>query len=186
LPGGTALSDQPVTVENRGKETVYAAVTALASPEEPLPASGNGFTIERTYYSLDGEEIDIAEASQNDRYVVVLNVVPENTWSQRLLVTDLLPAGFEIDNPKIIGSADLSNFDWLSDIETAHTEFRSDRFVAAIDRADGEEGEFTLAYVVRAVTPGTYALPAASVEDMYRPEFAARTASGMMAVKAAR
>ena len=183
---GSALSDQPVTVENRGKDTVYAAVTALASPEEPLPASGNGFTIERTYYSLDGEEVDIADAAQNDRYVVVLNVVPENTWSQRLLVTDLLPAGFEIDNPKIIGSADLSNFDWLSDIEAAHTEFRSDRFVAAIDRADGEEGEFTLAYVVRAVTPGTYALPAASVEDMYRPEFAARTASGMMAVKAAR
>ena len=89
---GTALSDQPVTVENRGKDTVYAAVTALASPEEPLPASGNGFTIERTYYSLDGEEIDIAEATQNDRYVVVLNVVPENSWSQRLLVTDLLPA----------------------------------------------------------------------------------------------
>ena len=42
----------------------------------------------------------------------------------------------------------------------------------------------TLAYVVRAVTPGTYAHPAASVEDMYRPEFSARTASGAMEVKA--
>ena len=37
---------------------------------------------------------------------------------------------------------------------------------------------FTLAYVVRAVTPGTYAHPAASVEDMYRPQFSARTAIG--------
>ena len=42
----------------------------------------------------------------------------------------------------------------------------------------------TLAYVVRAVTPGIYAHPAASVEDMYRPQFSARTATGMMEVKA--
>ena len=36
-----------------------------------------------------------------------------------------------------------------------------------------------LAYVVRAVTPGTYAHPAATVEDMYRPQYSARTATGM-------
>jgi uncharacterized protein YfaS (alpha-2-macroglobulin family) len=40
--------------------------------------------------------------------------------------------------------------------------------------------------VVRAVTPGTYMLPAATVEDMYRPQFSARTATGSMEVKAAR
>jgi alpha-2-macroglobulin len=32
------------------------------------------------------------------------------------------------------------------------------------------------------VTPGTYVLPAASVEDMYRPEYSARTATGLMEV----
>jgi uncharacterized protein YfaS (alpha-2-macroglobulin family) len=35
---------------------------------------------------------------------------------------------------------------------------------------------------VRAVTPGNYAHPAASVEDMYRPELSARTATGRMEV----
>jgi hypothetical protein len=38
------------------------------------------------------------------------------------------------------------------------------------------------AYVVRAVTPGIYNHPAAVVEDMYRPELAARTATGFMEV----
>ncbi len=42
-----------------------------------------------------------------------------------------------------------------------------------------------MAYVVRAVTPGTFAAPAAVVEDMYRPQFQARTATGVMEVKAA-
>ncbi len=72
-----------------------------------------------------------------------------------------MPAGFEIDNPGLVNSASLSNFDWIGEVEAAHTEFRSDRFVAAFDRATGDNGEITLAYVVRAVTPGTYDHPAA-------------------------
>ena len=43
----------------------------------------------------------------------------------------------------------------------------------------------TVAYVVRAVTPGVYSLPAASVEDMYRPQYSARTGSRHMEVQAA-
>jgi uncharacterized protein YfaS (alpha-2-macroglobulin family) len=104
-----------------------------------------------------------------------------------VLVTDLLPAGFEIDNPSLVGSAQLSNFDWLGNTEVAHCEFRDDRFVAAFDRSGSSNGrEMTLAYVGRAETPGVYVLPAASVEDMYRPQFSARTATGRMEVKAAR
>ena len=40
----------------------------------------------------------------------------------------------------------------------------------------------TLAYIVRAVTPGTFVHPAATVEDMYRPERYARTAAGTLTV----
>ena len=40
----------------------------------------------------------------------------------------------------------------------------------------------TVAYIVRAVTPGTYVHPAATVEDMYRPERYARTAAGTLTV----
>ncbi len=42
----------------------------------------------------------------------------------------------------------------------------------------------TLAYIVRAVTPGTFVHPAATVEDMYRPERYARTAAGTLTVSA--
>jgi hypothetical protein len=37
---------------------------------------------------------------------------------------------------------------------------------------------------VRAVTPGTFVHPAATVEDMYRPDRFARTASGQLVVLA--
>jgi uncharacterized protein YfaS (alpha-2-macroglobulin family) len=179
---GEALTSHPVTVTNTSKDALSVNVTTVAAPAQPLPAGGDGFTIERHYYTLAGEEVNVSEAKQNERYVVVLHVVANNDWPQRILVTDLLPAGLEIDNPSMVSSAQLANFDWLTDIQPAHVEFRYDRFVSAFDLASGAERDLTFAYVVRAVTPGVYDHPAASVEDMYRPQFSARTALGRMEV----
>lgn len=179
---GKSLLEHPLTIANRTGEPVAAMLTTVAAPADPLPAGGDGFAIERTYYTLDGEEANITEATQNERYVVVLKVTEHNSWPSRIIITDLLPAGFEIDNPSLVDSAKLSNFDWLGQTEAAHTEFRYDRFVAAFNRSEGDNREVTLAYVVRAVTPGTYDLPAAQVEDMYRPQYSARTATGRMQV----
>ncbi len=181
---GDAILDQPITIGNRSSDPVTAVVTTVAAPAFPLPAGGNGFTIQRTYYTLDGEEANITQAKQNERYVVVINATESNAWPSRVLITDLLPAGFEIDNPSLVDSAKLSNFEWIGEIEAAHTEFRSDRFVAAFDRSSGDDRAISVAYVVRAVTPGTYDHPAASIEDMYRPQFSARTAMGRMEVQA--
>ncbi|NKM69799.1 alpha-2-macroglobulin family protein [Rhizobium laguerreae] len=179
---GDALADHPLTLTNQTNDTVSAVVTTVAAPTVPLPAGGDGFIIERTYYTLDGEEANVSEAKQNERYVVVIHVRESNDWPSRIVITDLLPAGFEIDNPNLVDSAQMTNFDWIGEISAAHTEFRYDRFVAAFNRAAGDNREFNVAYVVRAVTPGTYDHPAASVEDMYRPELSARTATGKMEV----
>jgi uncharacterized protein YfaS (alpha-2-macroglobulin family) len=181
---GEELIAQPIVIGNPGKDALEAAVTTMAIPSQPLPAGGNGFTIERTYYRLDGSEVNVTEATQNERYVAVLRITQLNDWGARVLINDLLPAGFEIDNPGLVSSAELSNFGWLPQTRAAHLEFRNDRFTGGFDRAQGDASEVTVAYVVRAVTPGVYAHPAATVEDMYRPEFSARTASGMMEVKA--
>jgi len=180
---GDDLQAGPITVANTGKDALQAVVTTVAAPAQPLPAGGDGFTIERTYYRLDGTEANVTEVNQNERFVVVLKVHENNDWQQRVLITDLLPGGFEIDNPGLVSSAQLSNFSWLAQTDAAHLEFRDDRFVAAFNPSQ-DSRDMTLAYVVRAVTPGVYAHPAASVEDMYRPQYSARTATGMMEVKA--
>lgn len=182
---GSDIADSPLTIANTGSTPLQAVVTTVASPVQPLPAGGDGFTIDRTYYKLDGTEANVTEATQNERYVVVLKIYEQNRWPSRLLITDLLPAGFEIDNPGLVSSAQLSNFTWLAQTDAAHLEFRDDRFVAAFNPNDGDgDRNIMLAYVVRAVTPGAYAHPAATVEDMYRPQYSARTATGMMEIKA--
>ena len=105
----------------------------------------------------------------------------------RVIVADHLPAGFEIDNPRLVSSGETGTLPWIQDTATAaNAEFRDDRFSAAFNRQSGDPSVFTVAYVVRAVSPGRYVLPQAYVEDMYRPDRFGRTGSGTIEVTAAR
>ena len=179
---GEAIRDNPLTIVNQGADPVDAVVTTIAAPVQPLSAGGTGFLINRSYSTLDGQPASISSVQQNERYLVVLQMREANAWPSRVVVTDLLPAGFVIDNPRLVGSAELGNFPWLGEVSASHAEFRTDRFMAAFDRGATSNRDFVAAYVVRAVTPGIYTHPAAVVEDMYRPELAARTATGFMEV----
>ena len=60
------------------------------------------------------------------------------------------------------------------------TEFRQERFLAAVDWTSDKA--FRLAYVVRAITPGVFHHPAASVEDMYRPTYRAHGETGLVRI----
>ena len=103
----------------------------------------------------------------------------------RVMVADYLPAGFEIDNPRLVSSGDTGTLSWITDaVEPVNSEFRDDRFTAAFDRDDNSPPVFTVAYVVRAVSPGHYVLPQAMVEDMYRPDRFGRTATGTIDITA--
>lgn len=170
----------PVSIENTGAET-NVTLTTFGVPTEPEPAGGNGYAISRSYYTLDGTPTLPGSARLGDRLVTVLEITPFARGEARLMVNDPLPAGYEIDNPNLISGGSLANLDWLqTETEVAHSEFRQDRFLTAIDRTGAEP--FRLAYIVRAVSPGSFHHPAALVEDMYRPGFRARSATGRVTI----
>jgi uncharacterized protein YfaS (alpha-2-macroglobulin family) len=177
----------PVKVTNTGEGTLQAVVTVSGAPLLPEPAAEKGFKIERLYYTLDGKPADPAKAKQNQRFAVVLKITEPQPLLARVMVADYLPAGFEIDNPHLVSSGDTGTLAWIENaLEPANAEFRDDRFSAAFDRKGGDPAVFTVAYVVRAVSPGRYVLPQAIVEDMYRPDRFGRTGTGTVEVTAAR
>jgi uncharacterized protein YfaS (alpha-2-macroglobulin family) len=177
----------PVKVTNLSEGTLQAVVTVSGAPLVAEPAAEKGFKIERLYYTLDGKPADPAKAKQNQRFAVVLKITePQPQWA-RVMVADYLPAGFEIENPHLVSSGDTGTLAWIENgVEPANAEFRDDRFSAAFDRHSGDPAVFTVAYVVRAVSPGRYVLPQAFVEDMYRPERFGRTGTGSVEVTAAK
>jgi alpha-2-macroglobulin len=181
------MANKPVKITNTGDAPVQAVVSVSGSPVTPEPAASNGFKIERNYFTLDGKPADVSKAKQNDRFAVVLKVTEAKPEFGHIMLSDYLPAGLEIDNPHLVSSGDTGTLDWIEDgQEPANTEFRDDRFTAAVDRAADSKAVFTVAYVVRAVSPGKYVLPQAYVEDMYNPSRYGRTGTGTVEVRTAK
>ncbi|MBR1145148.1 alpha-2-macroglobulin [Bradyrhizobium sp. AUGA SZCCT0431] len=181
------MAGKPVKITNTGDAPVQAVVSVSGSPVTPEPAASNGFKIERNYFTLDGKPADISKAKQNDRFAVVLKITEAKPEYGHIMVSDYLPAGLEIDNPRLVSSGDKNTLDWIEDgEEPENTEFRDDRFTAAIDRASDDTAVFTVAYVVRAVSPGKYVLPQAYVEDMYNPSRYGRSGTGTVEVRPAK
>src|SRR5712672_2784138 len=178
------MTGKPVKITNTGDAPVQAVVSVSGSPVTPEPAASNGFKIERNYFALDGKPADISKAKQNDSFAVVLKITEAKPEFGHIMVSDYLPAGLEIDNPKLVSSGDSGTLDWIEDgEEPENTEFRDDRFTAAIARASDDKAVFTVAYVVRAVSPGKYVLPQAYIEDMYNPSRYGRTGTGSVEVR---
>ncbi len=206
--------EKGVVINNNGEASVDAVVSVIGASLEAEPAAAKGFTISRSYFTLDGEPVELASAAggsaeigQNERLVAVVKIESDEAHG-RVLLVDRLPSGLEIDNPRLVEGGDVTNLEWLKDtLKPQHTEFRDDRFVAAFDLSmkptaapNGGVGEgegadappaasaskanasAAVAYIVRAVTPGTFVHPAATIEDMYRPERYARTDAGRLTV----
>jgi alpha-2-macroglobulin len=177
----------PLKVTNTGEGSLQAVVTVSGAPLVPEPAAEKGFKIERKYYTLAGKPADPGKAKQNERFAVVLKITEPQPQFARIIVADYLPAGFEIDNPRLVSSGDGGALAWIEDAqEPVNAEFRDDRFSAAFERKSGDASVFTVAYVVRAVSPGRYVHPQAYVEDMYRPDRFCRTGTGSIEVTAAK
>ncbi|MBW7922250.1 MAG: alpha-2-macroglobulin family protein [Rubellimicrobium sp.] len=170
----------PVRVANDGTAEVELTLTAFGVPDVPPAAGGQGYAISRSYYTMEGDPVTLDQVRAGTRLVTVLAVDPFGAGAAHLMVADPLPAGFEIDNPDLLRGGDISALPWLVTADPEHAEFRQDRFLAAVDARNG--ASFRLAYVVRAVSPGTFRHPAASVEDMYRPQMRANGDSGTVVV----
>ncbi|MEW5838835.1 MAG: alpha-2-macroglobulin [Pseudomonadota bacterium] len=183
-------------VHNLGESEVFRILSVSGVPLEPLPAIAEGLSLSKQVFDLQGRLADLTRLPRNERFVVVIEGEARPQVAGDYAVLDLLPAGWEIEGmlrPEQAGYA------WLGELSEAQMrQARDDRYLAAIslpnyvmDRSDPDYPvrnyntpiwSFKLAYVVRAVTPGRFALPAANAEHMYAPRIRARTAMGTLTI----
>ncbi|MBL0519949.1 alpha-2-macroglobulin family protein [Aeromonas enteropelogenes] len=166
------------TVTNEGKGSLYVQRTLIGYPEQAPARLSQGISVTRSWFNADGQRFDPARVRVGDLVVVRLNVSSESAVPDALLV-EMLPAGFELENPALGNSIKLEELSiegkpaWQSEWNDylKHQEFRDDRYTAALDLSEGSNQQ--LVYLMRAVTPGRYRVPPTQVEDMYRPEIRA-------------
>ncbi len=175
----------PIAVTNRGDTPAWRAVSITGVPAADLPAESKGYAVSREVFRPDGASADLSKVRQTDLFVVVIKGTRSDASEPaQALVVDLLPAGFEIETATVSKGHSMTDYSWLPKLTDAtYTEQRDDRFIAGLDLKNGTR-DFTLAYIVRAVTPGEFKYPALVAEDMYEPETSGRTAIGKLTVGA--
>ena len=185
-----------VSVKNAGDKSIWRVVSATGVPASPLPAASDGVEVTKAYYNLDGSPANLGALKQNDQVVVVIEGTMANYTYRQMAITDLLPAGFEIEGPVKAGEEGKSVYPWLDKLSYANIqEARDDRYVAAFrvgysyrlsprEEAETPLPTFRFAYIARATVPGTFAQPAVQVEDMYAPKIVGRTTMGSVTIAA--
>jgi hypothetical protein len=164
--GRHAGPDGSFLIKNTGQANLIVSITTRGIPEKvETEAVGEGVTVNRAFYSEKGASVTTSEFQQGEMYIVGLTLACEQN-AKNLVVADLLPAGFEVENPRLDPDA-VPEGKFAGASTPSHLEIRDDRVVLAFDELD--KGTHCFYYIVRAVTPGTYQYPPAQAECMYDP-----------------
>ncbi len=169
-----------LTVSNTGEKPVYLDVKYQGYLKQHL-AENNGMVVRKKYFDINGNKVDLKQIDSGDFVLVHLEISLDEKYDYLpdAMVIDLLPAGLELENQNLEHALKLDDIkvdgkyvrDWGGHTRIKHSEFRDDRFVAALTLSSYQNAH--VFYLARAVTPGDYVIPPALVEDMYRPEIRA-------------
>jgi len=100
---------------NRGDSPVWYDLSFIGTPHPSYyhTQKDQGFSLKKQFYTLKGEPIDLSQIARNSRIVVVLQGSIQENSIRHPLITDWLPAGFEIENPILSGIDASDGLKWL-------------------------------------------------------------------------
>ncbi|GAB2795687.1 hypothetical protein GCM10027275_46120 [Rhabdobacter roseus] len=172
------ILNQTLSVQTQGQGDLYwFAQTEGMSATGAYPEEDQGLRVRRQYLSRNGRPVGTLR--QNDLVVVKLTVASTNGLPiPNVVVTDLLPAGFEIENPRLTEARDMP---WIKGAATPdYFDIRDDRihfFTTATER------EKTFYYQVRVIGKGTFTVGPAAADAMYQGEYRSYSGGGKVTVE---
>ncbi|HIF14004.1 MAG TPA: hypothetical protein EYQ86_01145 [Bacteroidetes bacterium] len=174
------IENKMVNIKTEGTGYLYVYhYTEGISVSGNIKEVDNLMQVRRQYYNRDGKIINQKNIQQNDLIVVQVSARTTNGSSiKNVAITDLLPAGLEIENPRLSTNLNLS---WKP---------RNSRH-DAMDVRDDRITYFTTLnsnwkryhYVVRAVSKGKYKLGPVSGDAMYDGEYHSYNGAGEVVIK---
>ncbi len=134
--------------------------------------------VRKRFFDRYGKPITGNSFSQND--LVIIGITLEKSYStsiENVVITDLLPAGFEIENPR---TKEIPGMDWIKDgMVPDALDVRDDRIHFFVN---AESAKQTYYYAVRAVTPGIYKMGPVNADAMYNGEYHSYHGAGTIRV----
>jgi alpha-2-macroglobulin len=134
--------------------------------------------VRKRFFDRNGRAIAGNTFKQNDLVIVELTL--DKTYStdiDNVVITDMLPAGFEIENPR---TKDIPGMDWIKDAGSPTAlDVRDDRINLFVDMHSNRQVYY---YAVRAVSPGIYHMGPVSADAMYNGEYHSYNGAGIVKV----
>ncbi|MCR6719970.1 MAG: hypothetical protein NVV59_06635 [Chitinophagaceae bacterium] len=135
--------------------------------------------VRRRFFNRFGQSIEGNKFKQND--LVIVQVTIERSFSSKIenvVITDLLPAGFEIENPR---TKEIPGMDWIKDAYTPTAlDVRDDRIHLFVDLHTNKQVYY---YAVRAVSPGLFKMGPVSADAMYNGEYHSYHGAGAVRIE---
>jgi len=156
------LAGQRVAIQAKGTGSLYwFARTEGVSAAGQVPEADQGLRIRREFLDRDGNPLRTFR--QNDLVVVRLTLASQDGIPvKNVVVTDLLPAGFESENPRLTEAREMP---WVKNAaQPDHFDVRDDR-IHFFTEAGGDTRGFY--YLVRVVSRGTFTLGPVAADAMY-------------------
>jgi uncharacterized protein YfaS (alpha-2-macroglobulin family) len=173
------LKDGKPEIVSSGKGNLY-----YFWEEEGISAGGtmkesdNYLKVRKRFFDRSGKPITGNTFKQNE--LVIVQISLEKSFSndiENVVITDLLPAGFEIENPR---TKDIPGMDWIKDAASPTAlDVRDDRINLFVNAYDLRENYY---YTVRAVSPGVFKMGPVSADAMYNGEYHSSNGGGTIKV----
>jgi uncharacterized protein YfaS (alpha-2-macroglobulin family) len=171
-------TNAPLNLTAKGAGSVY-----YLAQSEGVPASGkiteedNGLRVRRAYLDREGNQLEAIK--QNDLVVVKITLASTNGLDvENVVITDLLPAGLEVENPRLSEPRDMP---WIQKPATPdYFHLRDDR-INFYTTATGTEKSFY--YLARAVSRGRFVVGPVSADAMYNGEYRSYNGARTLTVK---
>lgn len=163
----------------QGKGTCYFYWEAFGvSRDSYIEEYGHELQINRRYLTLDGTRVKNV-FQQGELIIAEISVKALTSTLENVVVVDMLPAGFEIENPRLVSRAQ-APWGKQQDFKPDYIDIRDDRLILYGSFRYQQQQKFY--YPLRVVTQGTFTVPPVSAEAMYAPSKSAVASSGTVQV----
>lgn len=169
-----------VSVEVSGKGNYYYFWETSGITKDGSYVEEDKFLkVRRSYYDRNGKLITNNSFKQNQLIVVKIELESQyNGNIENIVVTDMLPAGFEIENKRL---SDLPPMKWIKKKSRPEYEDIRDDRINIFTSTNRSKKVFY--YMVRAVSPGKYQLGPVQADAMYNGAYHSYHGSGVITIK---
>lgn len=178
--GGKQIS---ITIDGRGPCFYFWQASGVPLRTDSLEFD-RGITVRREYLDASGSPADLSSVALGSQLVGHITISGARQTIENVVIADLLPAGFEIENKRLANSPLMPWIPRRVD-QAQYQDIRDDRILLFVNLRGGSKNILHFYYGLRAIASGDFVVPPVAAECMYNPLVAGAGSSGRVIITGA-